>query len=33
MENGLDTVANVMKNVIMKFKSNQVTHFLVRTTY
>ena len=26
-ENGCDTVANVMKNGFMKFKSNPVTHF------
>ena len=26
-ENGWDTIANVMKNVFMKFESNPATHF------
>ena len=32
-ENGLYTVANVMKNMFMKCKSNPVTHFEVRSTF
>ena len=32
-ENGWDTVANVIKNVFLKFKINQVTHFEVRSTF
>ena len=32
-ENGWDTVANVMKYVFLKFKSNPVTHFEDRSTF
>ena len=32
-ENGWDTVANAMKNVFLKLKSNPVTHFEVRRTF
>ena len=32
-ENGWDTVANVIKNVFLKLKSNPVTHFEVTSTF
>ena len=32
-ENGWDAVANVMKNVFMKFKCNLGTHFEVTSTF
>ena len=32
-ENDWDTVANVMKNVFLKLKSNPVTHFEVKSTF
>ena len=32
IKNGGDIVANVMKNVIMKFQCNLVTHFQVTST-
>ena len=32
-ENGWDTVANVMKNVIMTFQSNSLTHFFIQNQF
>ena len=33
IEKGEDTIANVMKNAILKFEINPVTHFQHTSTY